>query len=534
MEKLLTKKFTNYFLLIQNRKKISGIIAFLFIIQILSAQNQIPHLSIMSQSGNYNTQIELKYKAVDPDNINLEISCHLFDQLADGSIFPHAGATISGDTGHILSGEDVRTIQIHFGSTNAETKATKIILKLSDGESLNPKDILAQADSQLLKNHVYALEGMRVRSNSIFFKKSQDYIYSYLSAFHPTFVLEQNLNIIPIENIECRKSGFSNPQEIICLDAHYDCVSISPGADDNASGVAAVLEAARILKPYACNRSLNYLLFDAEELGLFGSKQYLKLLPKNNTKIKADLNFEMIGFYTEQPNTQKLPTGFQQLFPEAYNKVVQNEYRGDFITNVGNDNSKWLSSKIDSLKGICVPELNIITINAPGTGSIVPDLRRSDHASFWDSGIPAVMLTDGANFRNENYHTARDSAKFLNYGFMQHVLELSLATLIDLAGFEHASSQEIDIVKTVGTEELKSSFSAYYSDGIVYVQSQNSSLAVEADLYDAQGQKIRNFKAHPEFNQDAKIEVGYLSTGIYFLSIYNKNKSRLLKFVVHD
>ena len=119
MEKLLTKKFTNYFLLIQNGKKISGIIAFLFIIQILSAQNQIPHLSIISQSGNYDTQIELKYKAVDPDNINLEISCHLFDQLADGSILPHVGATISGDTGHILSGEDVRTIQIHFGSTNS-------------------------------------------------------------------------------------------------------------------------------------------------------------------------------------------------------------------------------------------------------------------------------------------------------------------------------------------------------------------------------------------------------------------------------
>ena len=161
-------------------------------------------------------------------------------------------------------------------------------------------------------------------------------------------------------------------------------------------------------------------------------------------EVQGVFNFEMIGYYSEEPNSQTLPFGFSQLFPEAAQEVESQEFRGNFLTNVGNTASADLIERLEVGAENYVPELRVISLAVPGNGGIVPDLRRSDHASFWDQGYPALMLTDGANFRNNNYHQPSDTAGTLNFTFMRQVTQATLAALVEAAQPVNGGTYEIE------------------------------------------------------------------------------------------
>ena len=120
---------------------------------------------------------------------------------------------------------------------------------------------------------------------------------------------------------------------VLILGGHYDGVNISPAADDNGSAVLGVLEAAKILSQYNFKRSVRFLGFDLEELGLLGSKAYTTNGIYGYEKIKAMIDFEMIGFFSNRNNSQTFPNGFNLLFPSQYNQVAADNNRGNFINN---------------------------------------------------------------------------------------------------------------------------------------------------------------------------------------------------------
>lgn len=251
-------------------------------------------------------------------------------------------------------------------------------------------------------------------------------------------------------NVLARQPGWSDEAATIIVDGHYDGVTNTPGADDNASAVAAMLEIARILAPYSFRKSIRYIGFSFEEQGLIGSQAYVNSGIRPWEQVEGVLNMEMIGYYSEEPNSQELPFGFNLLFPEAVQAINANENRGDFITVVGNQVSQPL---IDAYVAACdqyVPELRRIPLTVPGNGQIAPDLRRSDHARFWDAGYQALMLTDGANFRNKNYHTPADSIGTLDFGFMTRVTRATLATAALLAEPIQAGKDEFALSELVG------------------------------------------------------------------------------------
>jgi hypothetical protein len=150
------------------------------------------------------------------------------------------------------------------------------------------------------------------------------------------------------------------------------------------------------------------------------------------------IDLEMIGYASSDPNSQKLPAGFNLLFPAQYDSMASNQFRGDFITNVANQNSVALMNAFEGAARRHVPSLRVISAAVPGTGSVAPDFRRSDHAPFWDVGIPAIMLTDGANYRNPNYHKSSDTLGTINFQFMRDVVRATLASIIELGGVSHA------------------------------------------------------------------------------------------------
>ncbi|MCA9516406.1 MAG: M28 family peptidase, partial [Myxococcales bacterium] len=215
-------------------------------------------------------------------------------------------------------------------------------------------------------------------------------------------------------NVIGRRAGTTDAGTAVVLSAHYDHIALldaqgrsCPGADDNASGVAGLLEAARVLATRDTARTLIVACWDGEENGLVGSRAWTTLAAADDASIALSVVFEMIGFRATDPDTQELPTGFDTLFADAAAAVAANGNRGDFIAAIGNGKA---SEAIDRVavygEQTGAKALSIAVPDTIVKASAIGQLRRSDHATFWDRGYPSFMLTDTANFRNPNYHCA--------------------------------------------------------------------------------------------------------------------------------
>lgn len=243
------------------------------------------------------------------------------------------------------------------------------------------------------------------------------------------------------ENIWARKPGVEKDDSTTFITGHFDTVAESPGADDNASAVAGVLEAMRILSQYEYKKTLKFLTFDLEEANLGGSTDYVANQVPDYEKVQGVLDFEMIGYYNETANSQKFPAGFELLYPEPSAQVKADSSRGNFITNVGNTKSKSLLNAYAAAAAQYVPGFKVVSIEVTNvTAPFSLDLLRSDHAPFWAQGYKALMLTDGANFRNLAYHTASDTMGALNFTFMANVVKTALATAAQQAEILNATS----------------------------------------------------------------------------------------------
>ncbi|MEO6190094.1 MAG: M28 family peptidase, partial [Saprospiraceae bacterium] len=402
--------------------------------------NQLPSIVQCNIIRNSNL-LELSYEVSDSDNSMVEIQCNIYYNSGIKKNKMISIKSIIGDIGYpVLLGPNKKiTIELtDLADLNADIN---IILSAYDREKIDISEILNQVSTTRINTDLLTLQGKRNEvTDKAFKEQSRLYIINQFGKKNNLLKFESKIGNQTNINIESTQWGTRTPDSIQIVDAHYDSYNVAPGADDNASGVIGVLEVYRILNCYASNKTIKYVFFDLEESGLIGSNLYINNQVHINDKIENVINYEMIGYYTEQDNTQDLPAGFNILFPEAYNEVIANNRKGNFITNVGNTNSKKLIFSFSEAAKKYVPNLKVINLEVPGTGTVVPDLRRSDHANFWDKGLKALMITDGANFRNKNYHTFKDSAQYLNLDFMASIIKTTIATLIELAGIEHGCS----------------------------------------------------------------------------------------------
>jgi Zn-dependent M28 family amino/carboxypeptidase len=199
---------------------------------------------------------------------------------------------------------------------------------------------------------------------------------------------------------------------LVVLGAHFDSVEGSPGADDNAGGVAVLLEAARLLSAMKLNSEVLFCAFNLEELNMIGSSHLAKRLKSEGAKIAGMVSLEMLGYTDRRPGSQKYPPALSWLYPD----------RADFVGVVGNWRSAaLLQSFAAALKK--VDGLPVETLSVLGNGFLVPQARLSDHASFWDVGYPALLLTDTAFMRNPHYHSATDTIDTLDLEFMAKVCQ---------------------------------------------------------------------------------------------------------------
>lgn len=229
-------------------------------------------------------------------------------------------------------------------------------------------------------------------------------------------------NVVAIKNPDWPRKGEGLPP--LLIGAHYDTVSGSPGADDNASGLVVLLEVASRLRARPLARPIWLVAFCLEEQDRLGSQAFASRLKAERRELAGAIILECVGFARSDAGTQQIPPGVPIAVPT----------QGDFLAIVGNEASRSLVLQLEREAQRYAAELKPLSLMVPGRGEVMPHTRRSDHASFWDAGYPAVVLTDTANFRNPHYHRETDTVDTLNLKFLSNVAATVTATAIQVAG----------------------------------------------------------------------------------------------------
>lgn len=282
---------------------------------------------------------------------------------------------------------------------------------------------------EALRRHVHVLsteigERSAVRGNGL--DRAKDYILHTFEAARLS-VAEQAYDYRGrrVANLIADPPGVRADMPPLVIGAHYDTVVGTPGADDNASGVAVMLELARRVVRDRPGAGVRFVAFTLEEPPAFGtpsqgSRVFVRRLVDDGHSIQGAIVLEMVGVTTLR---QHYPVFLKWAgYPEA----------GDFIGIVGNHRSRAFGERVLQAmrRNAALPvESLFVWFN----GWILPDTRLSDHASFWDRGLPALMVTDTAYFRNSNYHGPGDQAETLDYAFMAELVGSLTRVLDELA-----------------------------------------------------------------------------------------------------
>lgn len=498
----------------------------------LTAQNAAPTISnLIANSNSSNNTITLTYDLDDLENNDVEIT--MLVSIDNGVTFEETTTDVSGDFGYpITVGSDKQIIWI---APNLLLDY-KIKLVADDLQIIDIQSIVDQVDSNRIWDDLTALEGIRHRTAGLAHLENTQMMIEQNFIDHN---LDVEIQALPItgyvgKNIIGKYHGKSETPDVYIIDGHYDSVSTSPGADDNATAVAGVLEAVRVLSNYNFEHTIKFIGFDLEELNLTGSMAYVNNSTSTQEPIKGVINMEMIGYYDNTPYSQNFPTIFQNAFPDANVLLEADSFRGNFIVNAGATGFTALQDSFYSAAQNYVPELKVINLIATNFVDLPNQaLLRSDHAPFWFGGLSAIMLTDGAEFRNPNYHTVNDVKENLNLNFMTNVIKTSIATIANLANVRNCTSASVDIVSSI--DELNCNFEIFpnpVSDEIKLNISDCGLEKIEVDIYDLRGVLIlekNNQQANGDF---ITINLQELKSGIYFLKLKDGERLFTQKIIV--
>lgn len=286
-----------------------------------------------------------------------------------------------------------------------------------------------RALSETLRAHVTHLAqtiGQRNIWNRDNLHAAADYIQAQLEAAgYAVNRQPYQLRSVACDNLEVQITGRADPDAIVIVGAHYDSVFDSPGANDNATGIAALLALARTFADKTPARTLRFVAFVNEEPPFFrtelmGSTVYAKRCRQRGDNIVAMISFDGLGCYTDQPDSQHYPFPFGLLYPST----------GNFIGFLGDTSSRKLVRRA----------IGTFRRHArfPSEAAAVPraieGVGWSDHWSFWQAGYPAIMITDTLPFRYAHYHAHSDTPDKLDYDRMARVVEGLVPVINDLTG----------------------------------------------------------------------------------------------------
>ena len=230
---------------------------------------------------------------------------------------------------------------------------------------------------------------------------------------------------LPLSNVEAVLEGTTRGAEIVVVGAHYDTVVGCPGANDNATGVAAVLELAQRFSRRPQPRTIRYVAFVNEEPPFFqtahmGSAVYANALRLRDERVVGMLSLETMGYYSEEKGSQRYPAPVATLYPDVGNFI-------GFVANVASARLLWRARRAFKRR-------TSFPLQSAAVPAAIPGVGWSDHWAFWQAGYPAMMVTDTAPFRYRWYHTADDTPEKIDYERLTQVVDGLEAVIESIAG----------------------------------------------------------------------------------------------------
>ena len=395
-----------------------------------STFNQPPALTNLMVSRDGSTLL-LDFDLSDRENDGIEVTVNLVNQ--DGSRQTLSTSFLSGAVGYPVPASGTQRIAWRFADDPAYAalggQPFRLEVVADDRFVAGLQDIVDLVDEErLVADVAFMQRGVRhFSAGPAHLEATRDYLRAEMTSrglpiSEQRFFWQGDEGVNVIATLE----GRDGAEDYFIVDGHYDTVSNSPGADDNASGTAGMLEAMRVLSQFNTTRSIRFVGFDKEELGLRGARHYVARKPASE-KVLGLINFEMIG-YTCRGQAE---CASMRLADTA-------------IYNIHSNFADTMANTFFQIGRDYVPGLKIETV--PDDGD--PNLRRSDHAPFWDIGVDALFLTDGANFRTPHYHQPSDRLDVMDVEFMTQVVKTAVGTLATMSGATH-TDQMVSEVLTV-------------------------------------------------------------------------------------
>ncbi|MEM6261704.1 MAG: M28 family peptidase [Bacteroidota bacterium] len=479
------------------------------------AQNAAPEVQVLSAGFDLGTNefvVQCDLTDAETDTVTLVVQV----SVDSGRTFPAEGIRLS----QVITNTGPQFVRFSWPPV-PNPLITRLRVMAYDKNAPDIAAMVAAVDSQRLLDNLTWIAAVRHRTaGPVQLEAVKDSLENRFSASGYQ-VRRQNFPFGSFtgQNIIGRAQGLLQDTVTYILDGHFDSVPTSPGANDNGASVAALVEISRVLSQYTFANSIQYIGFDLEEDGLVGAINYLRSGRISGDSIHGVLNLEMIGYYDNRPNTQQLPAGFNLLLPTVYQQIAQDSFRGNFIANVGNTASQRLIDAFQTEAANYVPNLISYGVPIPGNGQIAPDFRRSDHAPFWDVGIPALMLTSGADFRDPNYHGPNDTLGNVDIRFAREVAQAALATLATLAEPINGTAEvtEFTLGRNLSIQNrLDPQAVALFPNPGSSSFFLDTDLRVEAvNVYDTQGKLVKQFHAHKQSRYPTKD----LPNGMYVVQV---------------
>lgn len=294
---------------------------------------------------------------------------------------------------------------------------------------LQPLNAQEQRIRDTLRSHVHVL-AQRIGERNVWHHEALQQAAFYIERTWRNQGYEPDEQVFeahgkPVQNLAVELTGRRKPDELLIVGAHYDSVLGSPGANDNGTGVAALLELSRLLRDSALRLSVRFVAFTNEEPPFcftqeMGSRVYASQSRRHGDKIIGMLSLETIGYYSDEPGSQRYPFPFDYLYPDT----------GSFIGFVGNLSSRRLvRAAVKAFRAhTAFPSEGVA---APGW---ITGIGWSDHWSFWQEGYPAIMVTDTALFRYDHYHAHSDTPDRIDYARTARVVAGLARMITELAG----------------------------------------------------------------------------------------------------
>ncbi len=379
------------------------------------SKNNLPVISNVNIEKSDTTYI-ITFDLIDDDE-SIDISLYGLDKSTD--LFSNEQEHATGDVGDDIQPGVSKTIV-----WNPDQSFGQLQIIADDQYSPSLDDVLNLVSKDRIRNDLLKIEGIRNQNQG---KELLEKTRSYLIEQFEQNNIDVTDHVFPWNgftghNIVGTLQGTNPFVGRYAVSGHYDTVSSTPGSDDNASGTVGMLEVMRILSLFRFNKTMDFIGFDLEEWGLRGARSYVQNYAKNQL-FEGLINFEMIGYTCKTADCQ----GFTLADTSIY--------------NIANPASSSLQNVFQNMGNMYVPELKIQRVIADSD----PNFRRSDHAPFWDAGIQALFLTDGANFRNPHYHQPSDRIATLDLDFTIQIVKTTVATLIELSDLQHVGLHRSDL-----------------------------------------------------------------------------------------